>query len=350
MSKAISDAKHAFTTCGCYDADLIGVLHLNDAGVIEAANTYVRKLLGIAGEQLCGRRWQDLCRAEEYHAVCDWWRQLLQEGKATALEVCLQRAGGPPCPVLVSGRRNGPGRVMLLVLDISRQRAREAEVLERERRQRNLLIREVHHRIKNNLQGIVGLLQNQLLEHPELAPFLEIPIRQINSITLTYGLRSCQDDDKIYLCDLVRVAARASDRTHPIPLTLDVPRYCNIVVNDNDAVAIALVLNELLFNAAKHGHTSAPRISLHLRRSSEEAVVTVRNRYQGPRLKADLNRPETLSTGLQLVQGLLPKDGSAQLRLFQQDDEVIAELRLRPPVVKLVTSARQPPPPAPAAG
>ncbi len=337
MSKALANAKpHLPPTCGCYDADLIGVMHLDADGVIAAANTYVQKLVGLADDALRGRRWQDLCVAEERHAVGDWWRQLLREGKATALEIRLRREGGAPCPVMVSGRCHGPEQVMLLVLDISRQRAREAAALERERHQRNLLIREVHHRIKNNLQGIVGLLQNQLLEHPELATLLDTPIRQINSIALTYGLRSRRDDDTIYLCDLVRVAARAGSQTSQIPLRLDVPRYCSIAVNDNEAVSIALVINELLFNAAKHGHTPRPHVFLQLRRSDEETVVTVRNRYQGPPLAVDPRRPETLGTGLQLVQGLLPKDGSAILRLYQRDDEVVAELRLRPPLVTLI--------------
>lgn len=310
------------------------MFHLSPEGVIMAANDYVQALLQHPATDLIGRSWEDLCRPLDLAAVRDWWQRLQRGERASHLEVRLCCRDGSSKPVLISGQLvpDPEPHCIFLVFDLSEYKAREEQVLAAERQRRNLLIREVHHRIKNNLQGIVGLLQNQVFTHPELAEYLEAPIRQINSIALLYDLRSCGEEDSIFLCDLTRVAARACGKISDVPVTMDIPRYCSVEVNDNEAVAVALIINELLFNAIKHGSTVDPKVGLSLRRQQDCATVTVRNRFQG--MTPDLDKPETLGTGLQLVRSLLPREGSARLEFSREGDDMVAELRLYPPTIR----------------
>jgi two-component sensor histidine kinase len=53
--------------------------------------------------------------------------------------------------------------------DVTEQRAAEQARLQAAIAQREVLVREVHHRIKNNLQGVAGLLQQNAARHPEVA-------------------------------------------------------------------------------------------------------------------------------------------------------------------------------------
>ncbi len=324
--------------CGCYDPRLIGVLCLTGGGVIIAANDYFEPLLGFSATDLSGRAWEELCDPADRLAARDWWRGLRRRESTSPLEIRLRHRDGGSRDVLIVGRwiEGAEPRCIFLVLDLSEHKAREERILAAERQRRDLLIREVHHRIKNNLQGIVGLLQNQALAHPELADHLKTPIRQISSIALLYDLRSRGEKDMIFLCDLARVAAQACREIAPVPVVMDVPRYCSIEVDDREAVAVALILNELLFNAIKHGPEREAKVTLCLRRAVDHAVVTVRNRCREQARVPDLERPETLGTGLQLVASLLPRDGSARLHVRREGDEMIAVLWLRPPTVRLL--------------
>ena len=52
-----------------------------------------------------------------------------------------------------------------------------------------MLVREVHHRIKNNLQGVAGLLQQNAARHPEVAAVLSEAVGQVQAIAQVYGLQ-----------------------------------------------------------------------------------------------------------------------------------------------------------------
>lgn len=319
--------------CCCYDSGLIGVLHLSSAGIIHRVNAYFASMLGYGVGELAGRHWESLLDPQDLAAVRNW-RERLRQGSAPAShEACFRRRDGNPAHALIAA--STLPSPLLLVLDISDHKTREREAIEEERRRRDLLIREVHHRIKNNLQGIVGLLNNQILHHPEAADLLQTPIRQIHSIALTYGLRSRTGDAPVFLCDLTRIAARAGQKSSHVPVAMDIPHHQSIEVNDGEVVSITLVINELLFNALKHSPDQHPQVTLALRKEADAANVIVRNRYRGPALDLNLASGKGLGTGLELVCSLLPKDGSARLTIRQQDEEVVAELRLRPPLVRL---------------
>ncbi|MGS0753510.1 histidine kinase dimerization/phosphoacceptor domain -containing protein [Roseateles sp. GG27B] len=55
--------------------------------------------------------------------------------------------------------------------------------------QRELLVREVHHRIKNNLQGVAGLLQQIAARRPEVAGVINEAVGQVHAIAQVYGLQ-----------------------------------------------------------------------------------------------------------------------------------------------------------------
>ena len=66
--------------------------------------------------------------------------------------------------------------------DISVQKQAEQERLARAIHQRDVLVREVHHRIKNNLQGVAGLLRQKIRKFPAVAPGIEEAIVQLQAV------------------------------------------------------------------------------------------------------------------------------------------------------------------------
>jgi Histidine kinase len=74
---------------------------------------------------------------------------------------------------------------------------------------RRNLIREVHHRIKNNLQGVTGLLRLKANQHPELTSVIDQTIGQVHAVAVVHGLQGKVQDSEVVLCEMVPAIAKA---------------------------------------------------------------------------------------------------------------------------------------------
>lgn len=303
--------------CPCLCFDQACALALASSGEIVQITPSFAEVLGYRQEELQGQTLFTLLPQSE-HAKAYTFLKALTHSSST-LEVHLMTKTKVWIPAKLAGCQKEQNLLLL------------AQIGDWPRYQRELLLREVHHRIKNNLQGIAGLLYNQALAHPELAPLLETPIRQINSIALLYGLKS-GGEEKIFLCQLCQIIAMAGQGLTQTAIHMDIPYFKTIEVQDEEAVTLALILNELLANAIKH---SQGPITFSVRKTETEAQVILRNPNAQP-LKFDLAKGIGLGTGLQLVRQLLPPRNLANLTISWQNGEVVATLHLYPPLVRLL--------------
>lgn|GEM_PF-3316716 len=229
--------------------------------------------------------------------------------------------------------------IFSFVRDITERRLKEQKRLEEVQAQRDTLVREVHHRIKNHLQGIINLLRNHIRDKPELAEAMELAIGQVESIALVHGLQSRLNQGMVELALLLEMISKAISHLTSvgIQLVVDCPT-ADIVVRPADAVPLALIINELLQNAVKHGgQTGKPLsgIKAHLLAEGERVILQVSNPRNAP-LPAnfDLQQGIGLGTGLLLARDLLPHQG-AELSLTMEAGRVITRLSLESPVVRL---------------
>jgi nitrogen-specific signal transduction histidine kinase len=81
------------------------------------------------------------------------------------------------------------GQILLVAAEVTDLRAAEQERFDAAIAQRGMLVQEVHHRIKNNLQGVAGLLQQASARFPEVAPILSDAVGQLQAIAQVYGLQ-----------------------------------------------------------------------------------------------------------------------------------------------------------------
>ncbi|MDO8891574.1 MAG: PAS domain S-box protein [Sulfurimicrobium sp.] len=230
---------------------------------------------------------------------------------------------------------------LAVVEDVTALKQAEALRLEQEAAQRRALVREVHHRIKNNLQGMTGLLRQQMESHPEVRSILEEVISQVNSITLVYGLQSKGASQQLVLTEVLEAIGRAAGEivgggnAPQFEFRLDVP----LLVRVDEGVPLALVLNELILNAFKHRSTDPTcPVRIVLSGGVEGAVVEIFN----PGLLGKDFRFDTghcLGTGLDLVKALLPARG-ARLEIFAENGLVHARLTLSTPVVSSLDGER----------
>jgi PAS domain S-box-containing protein len=223
-------------------------------------------------------------------------------------------------------------------LDITDRKNAETFRINALERQRDSLVREVHHRIKNHLQGVTGLLRNSLRQNDLLRPYLQKSIDQIQTIAQVYGLQSSSHDTQMRLCDLLR-STSSNNCDANIQVECELPAHSCTHLSQDEAVPIALILNELITNAKKHVTPNGPpqpiKIRLVLNGEKQQALITIRSGPAQLPMGLNLQTHEGIGTGLELVLALMPHK-NAELQLREDGDDVVASLLLQPPVVSKI--------------
>ena len=231
-----------------------------------------------------------------------------------------------------------PVRMLGLASNIDKRKLHEQEQLRQAEEQRNALIREVHHRIKNNLQGIVGLLRNNLNHTPsDPADAIDKAITQINSIALIHGIHGQRDINKLLLCEMLPAIVEGHSHTNNAATAIDLSLNVDtpLEVLDKEAVPVALILNELITNALKHANRQNAHDKVRVSLDAVHEQGEIRIHCPGGRLPEgfDFQAGMGHGTGLELIQALLPADGfSIQYR--QNRAGVTTHVQLRAPIVR----------------
>lgn len=128
------------------------------------------------------------------------------------------------------------------------------------------LLKEIHHRVKNNLQTIVSLLRMQKRRNPELEiPFTEA-INRTNSIALVHEHLSHSNDienvDFGQLAQTILKGLLSSFGADEIQVNFDCPH--KVFMLSEDATNLALVFNEILTNTLEHTMGKISRINVKL--------------------------------------------------------------------------------------
>ncbi|HEX2312831.1 MAG TPA: histidine kinase N-terminal domain-containing protein [Thermomonospora sp.] len=216
-------------------------------------------------------------------------------------------------PLVVSGERIG---AIVLIRDVTELRWRDRELMTKD-----ATIREIHHRVKNNLQTVAALLRLQArrLQVPEGRAALDEAVRRVGSIAIVHETLSLTPDETIDFDDIAdRVITMAGEVS--APETQVVPKRTGAfgVLPAQIATPLAMVLTELLQNALEHGlpdrdgelEVRATRLE------SDPPNLTVVVSDNGVGLPPDFDVEGTNSLGLQIVRTLIVGElgGSLEFR------------------------------------
>ncbi|MHA6297824.1 sensor histidine kinase [Devosia sp. CAU 1758] len=188
------------------------------------------------------------------------------------------------------------------------QRRRVQAALEESLRSNEILLRELHHRVKNNLQMLIALMHGAQREtnSAEARLILEEVIQRIAAIaSLQQLMHESQDIETISSAAFVHAICDATSTTISGGLRIDVQVDDGELAHET-ATPLALILNELLTNAAKHANGSV-KVTLVKHPDGWELVV----HDNGPGLPLDPKNRR--SSGLGLVKGLCRQLGASLL-------------------------------------
>ena len=178
------------------------------------------------------------------------------------------------------------------------------------------VIREMHHRIKNNLQTVAMLMRLQMADAHKLttAEVLELNISRIQSIAAVHEELSTKGFRLVDVRDVLRRIAPTTAQMMTAPhqqIVIEVLGEA-LFLPSKEATALVLVVNELLLNALEHGFAGREvgRVEISLGRTAAEYIVVVRDNGRG--LPADY----TKGLGLEIAETLVESDLSGRLRLI----------------------------------
>jgi|GEM_PF-978778 len=235
--------------------------------------------------------------------------------------------------------KDAQGQTMLggLSVNISMRVHDEQERLEKERAHRITLVREVHHRIKNNLQSVAGLLRRELGQFTESQPRLETAISQVNVIAVIHGLQGIETREATRLLEVVRSICKSVGDLRQREIAFPEPpldtSVRHIEIDKDEAVSVALVINELVLNAVKHSPEGAvPQVELCAMGDGARLVISNATKDEPT---FDIKSGLGISMGLSLVRSLLPEQGAQLTYATDLQGRLSAILTLAPPTMAI---------------
>ncbi|WP_432986049.1 sensor histidine kinase [Dactylosporangium sp. CA-233914] len=212
-----------------------------------------------------------------------------------------------------------PIGALVLVRDITEVRRRDRQLITKD-----ATIREIHHRVKNNLQTVAALLRLQArrVGVPAARHALEESVRRVASIALvheTLSMSSEASDEAVEFDGIVDRVAAAAVEVGAAGFNVAVRREGDFgVLPAEIATPLVMVLNELLQNAVEHAFEptapAKPEVVVSVHRFRKQLHVTVADNGCGLPEGFDLDSSERL--GLQIVRTLATGElrGTIELR------------------------------------
>ena len=240
---------------------------------------------------------------------------------------------------LIEAQQGAPRELRILCRDVTQRATSQKERLDHIKVQRDEVSREMRHRIKNNLQAIVGLLKVNLDAYPELHNVLVTSINQVDTISIVNNLMIDSEHRLVNVVELIKRITQASSKLFSQEVSFEV--LCDdadyLELWEEETVAVSLVVSELITNAMKHRSPDAidsDGVRIVLQSEGSNLTIEVANIIDNAEIHA-FNFEESLKSGgvgLGMVQSLMPPDG-AQLEYKQEGNYVKAILSLQPPVI-----------------
>jgi PAS domain S-box-containing protein len=322
-------ADHARLLAAIVDSSEDAIVGQAMDGTIESWNAGAERLFGYTAAEMLGRCKAPVMPLDALDEVPALLAHVAQGERVAGYETTRKRKDGALIDIAVrlSPIRDEHG-VITGVSGIGRDitASKEADrLLKASLQEKEVLLKEVHHRVKNNLQVISSLLNIEAgrMTHPEaIAAFRKSQSRVRSIAAFHEGIYQAKDlahvDMARYFEDLLRgLRATYGGATDGVKVTVTA---ASVVLGADLAIPCGLIANELVTNAFKHAFPGGRgRIDIALQRRDDQLVLCVTD--DGVGLPPGLDLPSLTSLGLRLVETLSEQIGGA-LRVDRGDPGV----------------------------
>jgi len=224
-------------------------------------------------------------------------------------------------PLIVGTDKIG---AIVLLQNVTELRRRDRELVTKD-----ATIREIHHRVKNNLQTVSALLrlQSRRIEDPAAAAALDEAVRRIASIAVVHETLSNSTQTTVAFDEVLSSLVTHALELSPRMGELTIERTGQIgSLESRVATPLSLVVTELIHNALEHGlNESGTQLRIELQRYSNEGLVTISD--DGIGLPDGFDLLTSANLGLQIVRTLTENELKGELKLESTEKGTQAKLR-----------------------
>ncbi|EOI01888.1 hypothetical protein UAY_01296 [Enterococcus moraviensis ATCC BAA-383] len=190
------------------------------------------------------------------------------------------------------------GTVIVIIHDVTEVRKKEAEISDKA-----VVIKEIHHRVKNNLQSVVSILsiQARRCQTDEAKKVLTESVYRIMAIARTHELLSKQLEDDISLKSVLDSVVENMHRCYEnlYHITIDSEIETQLILESDTVVTIALVVNELIQNCYDHAFIDRKQGHIQVRVYEKNQYVNISIEDNG--IGYQQNKKGQNNLGLQIV-------------------------------------------------
>lgn len=284
-----------------------GIVTADESGRVETFNAAAERMFGYTADEINGEGVPLLLSAEARDG-----RVRLDEAIGSRREAEGRRKDGSIFPVElnVGEVHFGERRIFTLILRDITERKREEEKIRASLREKEILLKEIHHRVKNNLQIISSLLnlQSAHIRDPRALEVFKEGQGRVRSMALIHE-KLYQSDDlaRVDFSEYIRNLAAYLFRSYEVhagAVCLNVEAE-DVLLGVDTAIPCGLIINELVSNSLKHAFPGGGggSINITLRPAgAERLTLTVAD--DGVGLPEGFDVRATPSLGLQLVNTL----------------------------------------------
>ena len=223
-------------------------------------------------------------------------------------------------PLLAGGDRIG---AIVLLQNVTELRRRERELVTKD-----ATIREIHHRVKNNLQTVSALLrlQSRRIEDPAASAALNEAVRRIASIALVHETLSSSTEASVAFDDVLDRLVTHALELSPRMGELNISRHGELgSLDPRIATPLSLVVTELIHNALEHGLAeSGENLRIEVSRLEGSAEIIIFD--DGVGLPDGFTILESANLGLQIVRTLTENELKGSIDLIRTNRGTEAKL------------------------
>ncbi|MGS2737914.1 tetratricopeptide repeat-containing sensor histidine kinase [Sinomicrobium sp. M5D2P17] len=200
-------------------------------------------------------------------------------------------------------------RINRVLLSQKEEIAQQNNALQELLSEKEWLIKEIHHRVKNNLQIVMSLLntQSRYIKNPEIYSAIKKSQSRLFAISLIHQKLYKSDNSNLidinsYIENLLRYLRESLDEGSGIRYELDVDR---IMLQEDQAIPVGLILNEAITNAIKYAFPEQDRRGvIKVTMKSEKDYYLLGIQDNGTGIQKEYSKDVPPSMGMTLIKGL----------------------------------------------
>lgn len=307
--RALKESEELFRTI--FEQSASGMVQIDLNGKVLKVNQEACDMLGYTEKELLNQDYLSLTHPDDIEKEKQRVDELYkQKSKKLNFDMRFIHKNGNVIWAIVSASLivNIDGEPVSAIVSINNitERIMAEKQLEKNLREKEILIREVHHRVKNNMQVISAILSLQADEigDERLSSILDECQRRVHSMSKVHEMMyRTRDLEHLDMAEYAHELIQSLKNMYPLQdRGISIIEDCkDVYMNLNQAIPSGIIMNEFISNAMKHAFPKSRKgkIEVKLEKKNSNIHMTVSN--DGVPLPKSFNIEEPTSLGLEIV-------------------------------------------------